>query len=215
MALLYQATLDPPKLELIAGWARSQPWFEGDSTAELTSLGAFRFDDPDGKVGIETFVVRAGKGPILQIPATYRDAPLTGGEPWLIGTLQHSVLGKRFVYDGAGDPAWLAAVATAALTGGHQADMDVQTDDGLVKRELVTFVEGSGSSDAPSVLAADLTNIATRPEKRATVTEAGGHRVTLVRVLEPGTISVETTATLMGTWPDQPLGTTLALVLRD
>jgi hypothetical protein len=49
MALLYQAELRPSKIELIKGWAPTQPWFEGSASASLTSVGSFRFDDPNGR----------------------------------------------------------------------------------------------------------------------------------------------------------------------
>src|ERR1700710_2202585 len=100
MALLHRATLQPSKLELLQDWAPTQPWFDGDRSAELVTVAAYRFDDPEGEVGIETLLVRAGDGPVLQVPLTYRAAPLDGGDAWLIGTMQHSVLGQRWTYDG-------------------------------------------------------------------------------------------------------------------
>ncbi|TIH34851.1 maltokinase N-terminal cap-like domain-containing protein [Subtercola vilae] len=57
-------------------------------------------------MGIETVIVRAGGGPVMQIPVTYRSAPLGDAERWFIGTMQHSVLGTRWVYDGLGDPVY-------------------------------------------------------------------------------------------------------------
>jgi hypothetical protein len=44
------------------------------------SVSAYRFDDPAGEVGIETLLVRRGAGPVLQVPLTYRGAPLAGAE---------------------------------------------------------------------------------------------------------------------------------------
>src|SRR5664279_1044907 len=44
MALLHQAELRPSKVELVEGWAQSQPWFEGDAGAGLTNVASFRFD---------------------------------------------------------------------------------------------------------------------------------------------------------------------------
>ncbi|HEV7948497.1 MAG TPA: hypothetical protein VGP24_01895, partial [Glaciihabitans sp.] len=113
MAILHPATVTPTKLELTSGWAPAQSWFVGDRTAELTVVGSFRFDDRDGEVGIETLLVRAGTDAVMQIPLTYRGAPLLGGERWLIGTMDHSVLGPRWVYDAVGDPAYIAETAFA------------------------------------------------------------------------------------------------------
>jgi hypothetical protein len=112
MALLHQAELVPSKLEALAAWAPSQPWFDGDPE-RLERVAAFRLDDPAGEVGVEVLLLRAGDGPVLQVPLTYRGSPLEGGDEWLVGTMQHSVLGERWVYDGCGDPVYVAtAVAT-------------------------------------------------------------------------------------------------------
>ena len=78
-------------MELLEGWLPHQPWFTGQGAA-LSKVGSFRFDDPDGEVGIETIFV-AGDGIIFQVPLSYRGSPLRDAEPSLIGTMQHSVLG--------------------------------------------------------------------------------------------------------------------------
>src|SRR5690349_21374341 len=98
MALLHKATVTPTKLELLAGWLPGRRWHQSAS-GELERVAAFRFDDPAGAVGIETMLVRFGDGPVHHVPLTYRDAPLPGCDNWLIGTAEHSVLGKRWVYD--------------------------------------------------------------------------------------------------------------------
>jgi len=117
MALIYQAELRPTKLELVSGWAPSQPWFAGDASTAPHSVGAYRFDDPEGEVGVETLLVRHGDGPTLQLPLTYRGVPLADADEWLIGTMQHSVLGTRWVYDGAGDPVYLQTLASVIVGG--------------------------------------------------------------------------------------------------
>jgi Maltokinase N-terminal cap domain len=48
--------------------------------------------------------------PIHHIPLTYRDDPLQGGEAWLIGIAEHSVLGRRWIYDACGDPTYAAVL---------------------------------------------------------------------------------------------------------
>ena len=144
MALLHQATITPGKLELVRDWLPSQSWFLGEPGADLTPVAAYRFDDPEGEVGIETILTAAPDGAVLQVPVTYRGAPLEGAEAWLIGTTHHSVLGARWVYDGRGDPAYLTAVVTAVRTGGHQAELLIEIDGVMVTREPTARVQGSG-----------------------------------------------------------------------
>lgn len=97
MALLHRATLRPSKIDLVRGRAPTQPWFEGSADNGRTGVASFRFDDPAGEIDIETPLVRAGDGPVLRVPVTYRSVPLEGGDAGLIGTMQHSVLGGRWV----------------------------------------------------------------------------------------------------------------------
>jgi maltokinase-like protein len=119
MALLHAATLSPTKAEAIAGWLPAQSWAPaGDGAVDL--VGAYRFDDPDGQVGLEVHLVRLG-GVLLQVPLTYRDAPLHGADDYLVAKMQHSVLGERWVYDGLGDPVFTRMLAAATMTGCGQA----------------------------------------------------------------------------------------------
>ena len=59
---------------------------------------------------------------VVQVPLTFRGAPLEGCEHALIGTTTHSTLGERWVYDGVHDPvfvrAWLTLVADQAEVAG-------------------------------------------------------------------------------------------------
>jgi hypothetical protein len=146
MAILHRAELTPSKIELVRSWAPHQPFFAGDVAAELSVIASFRFDDPEGEVGIETLLVRVSGGGVLHIPLTYRGAPLAGAEPWLIGTMEHSVLGPRWVYDATGDPVYLAELGTAAATGGTEVEQFVTVEGVLVPRESTAHARGSGSS---------------------------------------------------------------------
>ncbi len=119
MAIVHRATITPTKAELIADWAPSQPWGPPPDTP-MEMIGAFRFDDPDGRVGMETHLVRYG-ATLLQIPLTYRDEPLEGADGALIVEMQHSVLGPRWVYDGLRDPRLLVMLAAVAMTGQGEA----------------------------------------------------------------------------------------------
>ena len=53
-------------------------------------------------------LVAVGDGPVYQVPMTYRGMPLDGADAFLIGTTDHSVLGRRWVYDACGDPVFAA-----------------------------------------------------------------------------------------------------------
>ena len=119
MAIFHRATITPGKAELIAEWAPTRPW--GPSVADpLDVIGSYRFDDPEGRVGMETHLVTAG-GALLQVPLTYRDEPLDGAEDALITEMQHSVLGTRWVYDGLRDPQFVIMLAAVAMTGQGEA----------------------------------------------------------------------------------------------
>lgn len=203
MALLYDAVLRPSKSELIAAWAPTQPWFVGDTTAEVERVASFRFDDPDGEVGVETLLVRFGTGPLLQIPLTYRGAPFEGGENELVGTMSHSVLGDRWVYDATGDPIYLAVVAAVALNGGHEADQFEQRDGGLLPVASTAAVRGNGIPGTPVPKLAS--TIETTSTAGTTIATAGALRVTVVRVLDgTSTAALENVAaTVTSIWPQQ------------
>ena len=119
MAIFHRATIKPTKEELIAAWAPSQPW--GPTAGEpVEVIGSYRFDDPQGQVGMETFLFTAG-AELFQVPLTYRDAPLVGAEAALITEMSHSVLGNRWVYDGWRDPLFVVMLAGVAMTGQGEA----------------------------------------------------------------------------------------------
>jgi Maltokinase N-terminal cap domain len=119
MALFHRATITPTKAELIAEWAPTQPWGP-PAGVPIEVIGAYRFDDPDGRVGMEIHLVRAGDV-VLQVPLTYRDEPLAGAEDSLISEMEHSVLGTRWVYDGLRDPMLVVMMAAVAMTGQGEA----------------------------------------------------------------------------------------------
>lgn len=137
MAVIHRTTMSPGKLELLAEWLPSRPWWAGASP-DLAKAGGFRLDDPAGEVGIEFFVaLDSGTGPSVAyfLPLTYRGAPVPELEHALITTAEHGVLGTRWVYDGAHDPVLVAALL-AFLMGSvpAQAQNDSHTLDDTVAR---------------------------------------------------------------------------------
>ncbi|MEE1752821.1 maltokinase N-terminal cap-like domain-containing protein [Streptomyces sp. SP18CS02] len=130
MAVIHHTTLKPTKLELLTGWLPSRPWFTGGHEPELVKAGGFRLDDPQGEVGMElmALVDTAGSEPVTYfVPLTYRGAPLEGADHALIGTMEHGVLGRRWVYDGCHDPALVAQLF--ALADGRVRAQDQNASD--------------------------------------------------------------------------------------
>jgi hypothetical protein len=199
----HTATLDPTKRELAEAWLPSRSWAPGGT---IKKVAEYRFDDPAGEVGVETILWRTADGTVLQVPFSYRGAPLEGADAFLVGTTDHSVLGKRWVYDGCADPVWAAAVATAILTGGTQAQMVVEKDGELIDVPARVEVRGSGSTGAsvPAVSSVDSVD----DDGTVTTVVAGPVTITLPRVI--GT-PVSGDATLTGTAGDQDLGVLAAL----
>ena len=211
MALLHRATISPSKSEMLAAWAPHRPWYLGAAASgDLSVLGAYRFDDPAGEVGIESFLLRAGDGPVLHVPVTYRGAPLEGAEDALVTEMEHSVLGPRWVYDGCADPAYAAALATTVLTGGRHAPMEIEVDGEMRTREATTFVVGSG---VPGTPVPTITEVQRREVESCTVLAAGGLELTVCRVLTGGDpLDASGAQTLTGRWPDRSEPTLLAMV---
>lgn len=200
MALLYQAQLNPGKIELISSWAPNQTWLAGFSATELKRLGAYRFDDPEGEVGVEVFILGTADGKVAQVPLTYRAGPLLGAEEHLVGTMHHSVLGPRWAYDGCADPVYVRALATAILTGGTQAPVEVMTETGPEPREPDTVVVGSGSPGTPVPSDGPLSF---NHEAALTVISWGDIELTVLRLIDeygPGVLPANA-HTLIGSWP--------------
>lgn len=130
------ATLTPNKLELLKAWLPGQPWFSGDA-ADLVLAGQFRFVDPAGEVGIQVMLVTSG-GVLYHVPVTYRGAPLEGAEAALIGTMDHSVLGKRWTYDALVDPVYRVELLRTIV----EADEGAGVSEGAAP---TTPVHGSGA----------------------------------------------------------------------
>lgn len=206
MALVHRATLSPAKQELLEAWLPGRPWAPGPGPVE--KVAEFRFDDPAFEVGVETILWRAGDGSLLQVPFTYRAAPLPGSDAHLVGTCEHSVLGPRWVYDGCADPVWAATLATAVLTGGTQAQVSIDTDSGLVEVPARMQVRGSGTpgAEVPEIDAVD----SVRDEGQVTRVDAGPLTIWLPRVVGA---PVSGEATLSGSVGDLDLGV-LAAVRR-
>jgi len=121
MAIIHRATISPTKAELL----------HGVLGGPVTVLGSYRFDDPDGEVGVEAFVVRRGAA-VEHVVMTYRGDPLEGAAGHLISTMEHSALGRRWVYDGSHDPVARACFERALRGDQEQAVEEVWDGDGRI-----------------------------------------------------------------------------------
>ena len=184
MAIIHpNATVTPSKLDLLAAWLPSRPW-AGSGAVE--KVGSFRFDDPGGEVGVESILVRRGEL-LLHAPLTYRSAPLVGADDHLVGTMQHSALGDRWVYDAVGDPVAVACFGRALRGEQVQAEMELWQEGAVVERRE-TSVRVRVEAGRPS----------TAPED-ATVLEVEGGRLSIARTI--GT-QLDGEHRLVAEWPD-------------
>jgi hypothetical protein len=179
MALVHRATLDPSKQDLVAAWLPSRGWAAGLEIA--SKVAEYRFDDPAGEVGVETIVFLTDRGTTVQVPLTYRAAPLDGADAFLVGTTEHSVLGPRWVYDGCIDPVWASTLATAILTGGTQVQMYLEEGGERLDIPPRMTVQGSGSPEAQAPRIDAVEEV--RDDAPTTVVRAGGLELVVARVV--------------------------------
>lgn len=142
MAIVFDAKLVPSKPDLIAAWLPLHSWFQETNPA-IEVLGAFRFDDPNGEVGIETHIVRGASGTIYQVPLSYRGNAMADAGRFLVTELEHSVLGHRWVYDAAADPVAVAALVAAITTGQQQVEVFLADEE--TPLPVSVAVQGTGS----------------------------------------------------------------------
>jgi len=175
--------LVPSKAELLQAWAPHQSWWPGDETVPDFQAN-FRFDDPEGEVGIETFLLPVGDR-IVHVPLTYRSAPLEGAE--LVGELDHSALGRRWVYDAVTDPVYVAEATRVIREGDTEVAMMRPDGTPIARRPFTAAVQGSGSGEG---------------------------RLEVARVVS-GVAPEDATGTLTATWAEQAEPVVLAWLTRD
>jgi hypothetical protein len=138
---------------------------------------------------------------LLQTPLTYRGAPLGGGDAWLVGTADHSVLGRRWVYDARGDPVYASVLASTIITGAGQAEEYIEIDGRLERRESTTFVRGGGAegADVPTI-----SSIVGVDDGDPTVILTDSVELVVMRILSgPGNGRASGELALTGTWSGQ------------
>ena len=184
MAIVHTgADMTPTKHELLTAWLPAQPWWPtGGEVPEPEA--SFRLDDPAGEVGVETFLLRVGGG-VVQVPLTYRDAPLDGGE--LVGETEHSALGHRWAYLATSDPVYVRETTAAIREGRGQAALE-GPDGTAITRSTTATVRGSG---------------------------AGSGRLHVAVAITPGDDQPVAPGVLSATWTEQPEPVVLAWLDAD
>jgi hypothetical protein len=188
VSLIHRTTLKPTKLELLAGWLPSRPWYRGGTDPSLVKAGGFRLDDPAGEVGIE-FIVAADGSIAYHVPLTYRGSPLDEIGEALVGTTEHGVLGLRWVYDGTRDPV-LVSQLIALIQGKAEPQAQSQSD-----------------TPDPTVLSWPMADAALRvdgftvtDDTEGTTVSAGELALRVERLLEPVTGDIAAPGVVSATW---------------
>lgn len=109
--------LEPPVTELLRPWLARQRWYTSKGRdPDLRAVTTLRAAAPASGVGLEIALVRdvAAVPPVLyQVPLTSRGEPLAGAENALVGRVEDSELGERWIYDGCQDPDGATALLRA------------------------------------------------------------------------------------------------------
>lgn len=164
--------LTPTKAELLEQWLPRQPWWPSGAAVPAFQAN-FRFDDPDGEVGIESFLLPVGDM-VVHVPLTYRSAPIEGAV--LVGEMEHSALGHRWIYDAESDPVYVAETSRVIREGDTEVTMLQPDGTPIPRRSVTASVRGSGT---------------------------GHGRLHVARIVDANA-AAEATGTLTATWAEHP-----------
>jgi hypothetical protein len=209
MAIVHKATLTPSKMDLLQRWLPAQAWFGENGSVDLRRNGSFRFDYPGEEVGIETILV-ASENAVFQVPLTYRGSPLSEAGPFLVGNMEHSILGTRWIYDAAGDPVYASALATAILTGHPQAPQAFEIDGRL---EFIPESVHLQSTGTPGTSSPTICSIVPTTLDGVTAIYSGDLELSVNRVLNLAKETLEQRV-LTATWDGQTMPVHLASAAR-
>jgi hypothetical protein len=234
MALLYDAQLNPGKLEAISAWLPRQSWSSVRSGSEAERASSFRFDDPAGEVGIEVHLVNVD-GVLIQVPLSYRGVPLEGADSHLLTEMDHSVLGRRWIYDAIVDPVFISEALRTAAVEGPNAREFMRTDDGEIERTEIASVLGvlrdAGAAADLVTVSAELADrgsealtgsgaVGSRTDAGVTSVVVGGFAIDVVRFPLAGTDAQgsagrgDVIGVLEGTWAGQESPVELVRIRR-
>lgn len=162
VAKMYDTTIIPSKEEVARNWAGS---------VELT--GSYRLVDTVGEeVGIEVLIATDLDGRLVQIPFTYRPSEFNPEQT--LATIEHGVLGKRWVTNALGDPVAVREFIRTILTG----DDGATRDDGVAP---TLDIRGTGKESEVELADVELAE-ATRQRALGTVKVNGKYRNFMLRL---------------------------------
>ncbi|MFF1342856.1 1,4-alpha-glucan branching protein [Streptomyces sp. NPDC058290] len=198
MAVVHRTTMTPGKLELLASWLPAQPWYQGPDAGgapQPAKAGGFRLDDPQGEVGIEFMAVTDGAGdrPVTYlVPLTYRGAPLDGAQDALIGTSEHGVLGRRWIYDGTHDPVLVDRLYALVL---GEAEAQAQSESDAPDPSVTGWSSGAGHPGPAALL-----EVSAGPDTSDVLvqTSAGKLTISVQRILRPAPAQADSAGQLLG-----------------
>lgn len=206
MGVFHRATIVPNKVDLITAWIPTRPWGP-TSAGPIEMIGTYRIDDPNGRVGMEVFLIRA-QDILMQVPLSYRDEPLDGAADALITEMRHSVLGNRWVYDGLRDPLFVMMLAAVAMTGQGEALGMTEYDGRWYIAPTNVRIQGGGWTQERVPI--DCFNLES-DDADASVLRNDQFELTLYRRPVPG---VRSAMALSATWDDRDDDVILAAVRK-
>jgi 1,4-alpha-glucan branching enzyme len=110
----------------------------------------------DGQVAVEVHLVGLDSGDrfdVVQVPLSYRSAPLTDHEHALVGQVDHPRLGPRWVYDAPHDPVYVTALlAELERPAGHPAATAPTASHVLSGEQSNTSVIAEQAGSAPVIV---------------------------------------------------------------
>ncbi len=186
-----RSTLTPSFATFLPAWLAGQRWYAGKGREpQLRRIGGLRWQDAEGAVGIETWLVldTAGERPtVYQVPLTYRSAPLPGAEHALIAQAQHSELGPRWIYDAPHDPVFVRALLDLVLDEAQVAS-DGPAGQGTARghRQQDADPATLGQVTASQVLRGEQSNTSIVLQMATAAAPVNPLVVKLFRVLHPG-----------------------------
>lgn len=111
-AIMYDTTVVPSKQEIAHAWAGS-----------VKIKGSYRLvDTVEGEVGVEVLIATDLDGRLVQIPFSYRSAEIDPAHT--LSTVEHGVLGTRWVSNALGDPVAVREFIRTILSGDDGATRD-------------------------------------------------------------------------------------------